>query len=147
MERVFFPVVGGRQYYQFMEKIMINRKNAILLGITGIVLIALTAGASAYIVTKSMDDDKVVTETSHTETIKWNEQRAAVQPQPQAQPAKPACDDGNIVGTVVGGVGGGVVGSQIGSGSGQTAATIGGAIGGAVLGKEFIPTENVTCAD
>lgn len=146
MERVFSSVVGGRQYYQFMEKRMINRKNAILLGITGIVLVALTAGASAYIVTKTMHDDKVVTETSHTETIKWKEQRAAVQPQPQ-QPAEPACDDANIVGAAIGAVGGGLVGNQIGSGKGQDLATIGGAIGGGYLGKEYIPTHNTLCPD
>jgi uncharacterized protein YcfJ len=63
-----------------------------------------------------------------------------------AQPAKPSCDDGNVVGTVVGAVGGGLLGSQIGSGHGQTAAAIGGTVGGAYLGQQYIPTQNVTCA-
>ncbi len=119
-----------------------------ILAITGAVaLLLVTAGASAY-VTKHMSEAPQDVAPASGEKITWNEPRQA-SPQPQqqaqAQPAKPACNDGNIVGAAIGAVGGGLVGSQIGSGKGQDLATIGGAIGGGWLGKDHIPTHNVLC--
>lgn len=111
-------------------------------------LVLVTAGASA-LVTKEVMSERHAIETTQapsqkSQKITWNEPR-------QAQPvrtaaAAPPCSDGNIVGLALGGIGGGIAGNQIGKGSGNTVATIGGAVGGAYLGKEFIPTENVTCA-
>lgn len=120
-----------------------------VLAITGAVaLLLFTAGASAY-VTQRMNNapDKAAVATKPAgERITWNEPRQpAPQQQAQAQPAQPACDDGNIVGAAIGAVGGGLVGNQIGSGKGQDLATIGGAIGGGWLGKDHIPTRNVLC--
>ena len=123
-----------------------SAKNIYLFGLGGLLLVAMTAGASAYVATNIAKEDTVKTKTvsksSGGEKITWNEPR---QTQPAA-PARTACDDGNVVGAVVGGVGGGVVGSQIGKGSGKTAGTIAGTLGGAYLGRELIPTQNVTCA-
>ncbi len=126
---------------------VINRKHITAGCIGGIALIALTATASALITRKSVDKEPVVAEEkiSHTTTHKTNERVAVTQPSPAPQPVASACNDGNIAGTVIGGAAGGVVGSQIGSGSGQTAATIAGVAGGALLGREYIPTHNVTC--
>ncbi len=62
-----------------------------------------------------------------------------------AHPAKPPCDDNNIVGTIGGGIAGGVIGAQFGSGSGRTVATTAGALGGAALGNKYMPTRGVTC--
>jgi uncharacterized protein YcfJ len=122
-----------------------QKKQLIAWGLGVLALVLVTAGASA-LVTREMIDEKPVIEAkakTSGEKISWNEPRQAPQP---AQPAKPACQDGNIVGKVIGGVGGGILGNQIGSGSGNTVATIGGAVGGTVLGGEYIPTDNVTCA-
>lgn len=123
------------------------KKNQIIAwGFGVLALVLVTAGASA-LVTREIIDEKPVVEARSAnppgERISWNEARPAPQ---AAQPAKPACNDGNIVGKVIGGVGGGILGNQIGSGSGNTVATIGGAVGGTVLGGEYIPTDNVTCA-
>jgi uncharacterized protein YcfJ len=83
-------------------------------------------------------------EKPRAEKITWDEPRQ--QPQPQkAQPAKPACNDSNIVGTGLGAVAGGLVGSQIGKGKGQDLATIGGAVAGGFAGHEYIPTHNALC--
>ena len=126
-----------------------QKKQIMAWGLGVLALVLVTAGASA-LVTREIVDEKPAIETaakpakSSNNKISWNEPRQA--PQPAAQPAKPACNDGNIVGKVIGGVGGGIIGNQIGSGSGNTVATIGGAVGGTVLGGEYIPTENVTCA-
>lgn len=122
-----------------------TRKMMIMLGIGALALVLVTAGASALVtnhIANSKEETKIVSTKkprAHKEQITWNEPRQAAQPQ------APACDDGNIVGLALGGVAGGVAGNQIGKGSGNTVATIGGAVGGAVLGKEYIPTRNVTC--
>lgn len=113
-------------------------------------LVLVTAGASA-LVTKDMMSEKPAIETARApapkeQKITWNEPRNAEPVQPVRTAAAPPCNDGNIVGLALGGIGGGIAGNQIGKGSGNTVATIGGAVGGAYLGKEFIPTENVTCA-
>ena len=119
-----------------------KNKQIIAWGLGVLALVLVTAGASA-LVTREVIEEKPAVEKRSENRISWNEPRQAPQP---AQPAKPACNDGNIVGKVIGGVGGGILGNQIGSGSGNTVATIGGAVGGTVLGGEYIPTENVTCA-
>jgi uncharacterized protein YcfJ len=128
-----------------------TRKHTIAAIIGAVMLVLLTAGASALITREMISEDKTPLETSakvssyrphKRETITWNEQRQAP---PHQQVATRNCDDGNVVGKVLGGVGGGVLGSQVGSGTGQTAATIGGTLGGAYLGGEYIPTDNVTC--
>lgn len=121
-----------------------SKKQILAWGLGAVVLVLLTAGASALVTREMIESKPPATEKAavtapKSQKITWNE------PRRQAQPAPPPCNDGNIVGKVVGGLGGGLVGSQIGSGSGKTAATIGGAVGGTVLGGEYIPTENVTC--
>lgn len=127
-----------------------KKKQILAWGAGVLALVLVTAGASA-LVTKEVIDEKPAVEKSaaapapKAQKITWNEPRN-VQPVQQARPAPPPCNDGNIVGLALGGIGGGLAGNQIGKGSGNTAATIGGAVGGAYLGKEFIPTENVTCA-
>lgn len=124
-----------------------KKKQIIAWGIGVLALVLVTAGASALVTREVIEEKPAIekkAEKRSGERISWNEPRQAA-PQP-AQPAKPACNDGNIVGKVIGGVGGGILGNQIGSGSGNTVATIGGAVGGTVLGGEYIPTENVTCA-
>ncbi len=127
-----------------------QKKQITAWGLGVLALVLVTAGASA-LVTREIVEEKPKAEIvakpvePSGEKISWNEPRQAPQPV-AAQAAKPACNDGNIVGKVIGGGGGGIIGNQIGSGSGNTVATIGGAVGGAVLGGEYIPTENVTCA-
>jgi uncharacterized protein YcfJ len=126
------------------------RKNLPLYILGGAVLVAMTAGASAFVTKTVVQDEKpvVVEKTAQApkaEKITWNEPQKRPQTAQPQQHTVPSCDDGNVVGAIVGGVGGGVAGSQIGSGNGQTLATIGGALGGAYLGKEYIPTRNVTC--
>lgn len=123
-----------------------TRKMMIMLGVGALVLVLVTAGASALVtnhMANTKEETKVVAakkpRAAQKEQISWNEPRQAAQPQ------VPSCDDGNIVGLVLGGAAGGVAGNQIGKGNGNTAATIGGAVGGAYLGKEYIPTKNVTC--
>lgn len=115
-----------------------NTKDTALIVLGAIVLILVTAGASAYVMSARDDNDK----RALKETITWSGPRASG---PQPAPVRAACNDDNIVGKVVGGVGGGLVGNQIGKGKGNTAATIGGAVGGTLLGEEYIPTHNVTC--
>jgi uncharacterized protein YcfJ len=100
-----------------------TRKNMIFLGIGVVVLMLITAGASAYIA--NMNEPGQKAEAVKSQKITWNEQRQ--QPQPQKQAAVRTCDDSNIVGTALGAVAGGVIGNQIGSGKGQDVATIGGA--------------------
>ena len=121
-----------------------TRKHMILAGAGVVLLMLVTAGASAYI-TQNMAEPEKKAEVTKTEKITWNEERQQPQPQAQAQPAKPACDDANIVGAAIGAVGGGLVGNQIGSGKGQDLATIGCAIGGGALGQRYIPTRNTLC--
>jgi uncharacterized protein YcfJ len=121
-----------------------SKKQILAWGLGAMVLVLLTAGASALVTREVIESKTPATEKAaavapKSQKITWNE------PRRQPQPAPPPCNDGNIVGKVVGGLGGGLVGSQIGSGSGKTVATIGGAVGGTVLGGEYIPTENVTC--
>lgn len=130
---------------------MMNRKHIILACLGGAALIAMTATASALITRESITNDKPVSVREvQKETPFEDRKRVAVvdpSPAPPPMPAQqPACDDGNIAGTVLGGAAGGVIGSQIGDGSGQTAATIAGVAGGALLGREYIPTRNITCA-
>lgn len=110
-----------------------NNTNRILITIAAVAAILASTGAVAYIATKAAapQPQKVVVHKS-----------GGGQPAPQ-QVAN--CDDGNIVGMALGGVTGGILGNQVGKGSGNTAATIGGAVGGAYVGKEYIPTRNVTC--
>ena len=122
---------------------MTHKNKMILLGIGAVALIAVTAGASAYVATNMAEEKPVAAKTASRENIKWDD-APAPQPQQQAQ-AKPACNDANIVGAAIGAVAGGVAGNQIGSGSGKDLATIGGAIGGGWLGKDHIPTHNVLC--
>jgi uncharacterized protein YcfJ len=120
-----------------------------------IVLLAMTAGASALITRNNMED-KTVTVTQETVTkpktvhhtasnnIHWNDNK-----QVQQQPARPVktCSDGNVVGAVLGAVGGGLVGSQIGGGKGKDVATIGGAAVGGLAGQQYIPTKDVLCSN
>ena len=127
---------------------MITRKNLVVLCVGVFTLMLLTAGASAFMTRNMIVEDKtgvqrLSDEKPKADKITWNEPRQ--QPQPQAQPAKPECDDANIVGAAIGAVGGGLVGNQIGSGKGQDLATIGGAIGGGYLGQQYIPTRNTLC--
>lgn len=120
-----------------------QRKHMIALGAAAVVLVASSAAAGAFII-QNMDkppERAAVHQVSQKESIHWNQQARAQQPQPQ----KVACDDNNIVGTAVGGLVGGVAGSQVGHGNGKTAATIGGTLGGAYLGNQFIPARNATC--
>ena len=129
-----------------------KRKHAIALGAGVVALVILAAGASALVTQKVIEDKPAVEKTAaapkhktaKSEKITWNEPRQA-QPAQQAQAAPASCDDYNIVGIGLGAVAGGVAGNQIGSGRGQDLATIGGALGGAYLGKQYIPTHNVTC--
>lgn len=115
---------------------MQNRKIVSL--VSGVaLLIAATAGTSAYLTKRTLQPDTV--------------SEKAPPPAEKIVTSKPVhtvqkkCDDGNIAGKAVGGVGGGVVGSLVGRGSGKTAATIAGALGGAYLGGEAIPLNNATC--
>lgn len=117
-------------------------KQITIITIAVIALVVLSAGASVLITRQAIAPEKpaAVKQITKKETINWN--NATAQPAPAPVPN---CDDGNIVGALAGGVGGGVVGSAVGDGNGKTAATIAGTLGGAYLGKEYIPTENVTC--
>lgn len=128
-----------------------QRKHIILASVIGLVMIVLTAAASAYVATnmaeKKDESVKVASmkkEPKVGENIRWNNNP---QPAPAPQPQRVAsnCSDGNIVGTVIGGAAGGIAGNQIGKGNGNTAATIGGAIAGGYLGNQFIPTHNALC--
>lgn len=125
-----------------------QKKHMIATGAGIAALVIMTATASALITKQNLNPEKdsavVETVTTHKE-VKAKPVQAAAQPAPQQVAQQPACDDGNIAGTVLGGAAGGVIGSQIGDGSGQTAATIAGVAGGALLGREYIPTRNVTC--
>lgn len=130
-----------------------QKKQLIATGFGIAALVIMTATASALI-TRDRYADKPVTEEVVSKTETNHERVAAVEPAagerapvPQQQPTQqaPACDDGNIAGTVLGGAAGGIIGSQIGDGNGQAAATIAGVAGGALLGREYIPTQNITC--
>lgn len=119
-----------------------KRKHMITAGLGAVVLLLMTAGASAYIATEMNNDQAkpVAKKSVQREEIRWNEpERAPV------QKVASNCDDGNVVGYIAGGALGGIAGSQFGDGNGKTATTIGGALGGGYLGKEYIPTHNVTC--
>jgi len=124
------------------------KKHMIAVGAGIAALVIMTATASALITKEKITSpdkpviEKVVAKETTRERVAVSEP-AAPAPQPVAQ--QPACDDGNIAGTVLGGAAGGVIGSQIGDGNGQTAATIAGVAGGALLGREYIPTRNITC--
>jgi len=117
-----------------------TKKDMLTLGAGAFLLVAITAGASAYVLTK---DDAAAPKSENVQRVSasttTNTQAAA------PQPRQVACDDDNIVGKVAGGLIGGVAGSQFGSGNGKTAATIGGSVGGTLVGEEYIPTRNVTC--
>lgn len=123
-----------------------------------VVLLAMTAGASALITRNNLEnEDKTVTVTEKTVTsnkpvhhvattnkVNWNNTRTVQQ---QPVPVKKACSDGNVVGAVLGAVGGGLVGSQIGGGKGKDVATIGGAAVGGLAGQQYIPTNGVLCSN
>lgn len=102
--------------------------NRVFIAVLGLIALVSAVGATAYMVSDGKPQKVIY--------------RTAGQPAPQRVAD---CDDGNIVGAAIGGVTGGVLGNQVGKGSGNTAATIGGALGGAYLGKEHLPTRNVTC--
>ena len=104
-----------------------------------ILLVGVTAGASAYY----LNSDKVADE--RPQAVSQMQPVAATTTVGAAPPPLPECDDDNIVGKVVGGVGGGLLGAQVGGGTGKTAATIGGSVGGTILGEKYVPTKNVTC--
>ena len=117
-----------------------KKKDIFVLTAGAILLVGVTAGASAYY----MNQDDMATENERTQRVSHVQpargQNRTIQTQTQ-----PNCDDDNIVGKVLGGAAGGLAGSQVGSGSGKTAATIGGSVGGTVLGEKYIPTDNATC--
>ena len=119
-----------------------KRKNIIAIALGAVALVAATAGASALVMNHNAisKTEPKSTHVAQKEEIRWNDSAPAPAPQPVRH-----CDDGNVVGALAGGVGGGVLGSQIGHGKGKTAGTIAGTLGGAYLGKEYIPTDNVTC--
>lgn len=119
-------------------EIAMSNKDIALITLGALVLVMITAGASAYVLSAHDSEDA----PPARERITWSGPRADTA---APQPVRVACNDDNIVGKVVGGVGGGLIGNQIGKGKGNTAATIGGAVGGTLLGEEYIPTNNVTC--
>lgn len=118
-----------------------TKKDIFALTAGAILLVGITAGASAYYLNNDNGENERAQSVSQVQPTTSGANMAQTAP---AQP-QPACDDDNIVGKVVGGVGGGLIGSQIGGGSGKTAATIGGSVGGTILGEEYVPTKNVTC--
>ena len=125
-----------------------TKKNGIIIAISAILLIALTATASAFITKNQIEDKKpvekaqVVKKQAKKEEIVWNE---PAKPQPQPQQQQVRCDDGNIVGAAIGGAAGGLIGNQFGKGKGKDLATIGGVIAGGTAGHQMIPTRNVLC--
>lgn len=124
-----------------------TKKDMLALGAGAILLVGVTAGASAYYMDQR-DEDNAVTETTQRQSSNDAPVERVSQPAPapvQQQAQIPACDDDNIVGKVAGGVAGGLIGTQIGKGNGNKVATIGGSVGGTILGEEYIPTRNVTC--
>lgn len=123
------------------------KKHMIAASLGALALVMMTAGASAWITSEKLNNKPVVEKVvSHQTITRENRNNVTIaKPVAAQQQQQPACDDGNIAGTVLGGAAGGIVGSQIGNGNGQTAATIGGVVGGAILGREYIPTQNVTC--
>jgi outer membrane lipoprotein SlyB len=124
----------------FTGPFQMKNKHIAILVAGAVTLIAATAGASVLVMNHDKADTPKSSHVAQKENIRWNDSPPAAQPQQVAN-----CDDGNVVGAIAGGVGGGVLGSTVGDGKGKTAATIGGTLGGAYLGKEFIPTDNVTC--
>lgn len=121
---------------------MKNHKT-LLLVMGAVLLVAATAGASAFITRDVMTEKPVETKTVKKEQITWNKQQPAPQPQQQQQVKR--CDDGNIVGAAIGGAAGGLIGNQFGSGKGKDLATIGGVIAGGTAGHQYIPTRGVLC--
>lgn len=125
-----------------------TKKNGIIIAISAVLLIALTATASAFITKNQIEEKrpaeqaKVVKKQAKKEEIVWNKPQ---QPQPQPQQPQARCDDGNIVGAAIGGAAGGLVGNQFGKGKGKDLATIGGVIVGGTAGHQMIPTRNVLC--
>ncbi len=123
---------------------MTNKHKTLALWVLGgALLVAMTAGASAYITKNSLSDEAPAQKVK-SERITWNEPRHNTAQRRAQQPAQ-TCDDANIVGTAIGAVAGGVVGNQVGGGKGKDLATIGGAIGGGYLGNQYIPTRNALC--
>lgn len=121
-----------------------SNRNILLLVVGVIALVAVAAGASAYVTRDMMTPDKQVVENKTTvkkEQVVWNEPKP--QPAPQQQVKK--CDDGNIVGAGIGAAAGGVIGNQFGKGKGKDLATIGGIIAGGTAGHQMIPTRGVLC--
>ena len=110
-----------------------------LFAIGSVAILLFAVAATAYFTSRA-PEQKTVSTITHTP---HRAQAVAPQPAPVQQAAN--CDDGNVVGLAAGGLVGGLLGNQVGKGSGNTAATIGGAVGGAYLGKEHLPTKNVTC--
>lgn len=104
----------------------------ILFAVIGIFALLLSVGTAAYFIGNGNKETRTIVRTN------------TIQPTATQQQVED-CDDGNIVGMALGGVAGGLLGNQVGKGSGNTAATIGGTVGGAYLGKDHIPTRNVTC--
>ena len=107
----------------------------ILIGVVAVLVLGTAVASTAYFV-KQPTILEAKAPVQHTTTI--------IRERPQAATVTD-CDDNNVVGMAVGGLAGGLLGNQVGKGSGKTAATIGGALGGAYLGKEALPTRNVTC--
>lgn len=126
-----------------------NRKNGIIIAICAVLLVVMTATASAFITKSQMEEKnpveqaKVVKKQAKKEEIVWNQPRQTQPQQPQQQQTR--CDDGNIVGAAIGGAAGGLIGNQFGKGKGKDLATIGGVIAGGTAGHQMIPTRNVLC--
>ena len=120
---------------------VMTKKDIFALTAGAILLVGVTAGASAYY----MNQDEWAENERSTRVSNVEPASGTQQPVQAQATAQPACDDDNIVGKVLGGAAGGVAGSQFGSGNGQTAATIGGTVGGTLLGEKYIPTHNTTC--
>ncbi len=100
-----------------------TREKIAILTIAALTLIAVTAGASAFVTRSSIENKMDSQRTAQNakpqaQKITWNEPRQQPQPAQAVQPQQPACDDGNIVGAAIGAVAGGVAGNQIGSGRG-----------------------------
>ncbi len=125
-----------------------TKKDVFALTAGAILLVGITAGASAYYLNNDGVEDNSASQQVERVTYVQPQSAPVAQQPVQQQPVQQrtvACDDDNIVGKVLGGVGGGLLGSRVGKGGGKTAATIGGSVGGTLIGEELIPTKNVTC--
>ena len=126
-----------------------KNKQITILALAAVALIAVSAGAAAFVTKNQMEEKpapvKTAVQTKSTKTvarkeqINWNQQ----QPAPQQQVRR--CNDGNIVGAAIGGAAGGLVGHQFGKGKGRDLATIGGVIAGGTAGHQYIPTRGTLC--